>query len=112
MANNFYWAIALTGGGSGALDAIDGANLQDKEAAIVITPTKFSVHTLKATSGAAENSPDVIAPDTNAGLKRWHMVYMFGAIISNPASGEHKIKSIVQLAGGEWKVIYEGDAEL
>lgn len=111
MGKELYWANALTGGGEGALDAIDGDDLQDKEAAIVITPTKFSVHTLKATSGAAENSPNVIAPDINAGDKRWHMVYMADAIISNPASGEHQVRQIRRLSTGHVKYIYDHDAE-
>lgn len=111
MANNIIWAIALTGGGEGALDAKDGANLIDKDGAFVITGTNFYVYTLKATSGAAESSPDVIKPDTNAGDKRWHMVYMFDAIVSNPASGEHQIKNIKHLADGKWKEMYESAAE-
>ena len=30
-----YWATALTGGGTGALDAIDGDDLEDKYAGLV-----------------------------------------------------------------------------
>jgi len=72
MANNFYWAIALTGGGSGALDAIDGAGLVDKDGAWVnVAGDAAYIYILDADSGAAEDSPDVIAPDTNAGNKRW-----------------------------------------
>ncbi len=71
MANNFYAAIVLTGGGTGALDAIDGAALADLDAAIVQTDGTVYFYHLDATSGAAESSPDVITPDTNAGTKRW-----------------------------------------
>ncbi len=71
MANNFYAAIVLIGGGTGALDAIDGAALADSDAAIVQTDGTAYFYHLDATSGAAESSPDVITPDTNAGTKRW-----------------------------------------
>jgi len=71
MANNFYGALALTGGATGALDAIDGSGLSDKNGAFVITSTTFYPYYLDAGSGAAENSPTVISPDANAGTKRW-----------------------------------------
>ncbi len=72
MANNIYGAIELTGGGAGSLDKIDGVNLNDGDAAVVITQDGNSYfYTLDATSGLAESSPEIISPDTNAGDKRW-----------------------------------------
>lgn len=71
MANNFYGAILLSGGATGALDAIDGAGLADLDAAIVQTDGVVYFYSLDATSGAAESSPGIISPDTNAGTKRW-----------------------------------------
>jgi hypothetical protein len=73
MANNFFGAIGLTGGGAGALDAIDGAIIADGDAALVIDSTndKTYFYTLNSSSGAAESSPTVISPDSNAGTKRW-----------------------------------------
>jgi len=66
------WATSLTGGGDGALDSYDGASLLDEEMALANVPgDKFYTYVLNATSGAAESVPDVIAPDNNAGLKRW-----------------------------------------
>ncbi|HUV82945.1 MAG TPA: hypothetical protein VMW53_07725 [archaeon] len=66
------WATSLTGGGDGALDSYDGASLLDGEMALANVPgDKFYIYVLNATSGAAESVPDVIAPDSNAGLKRW-----------------------------------------
>lgn len=62
---------ALTGGGTGALDKIDGNLLTDGDAATVILDSGAYHYHLDATSGEAENSPYVIAPDTNAGTKRW-----------------------------------------
>lgn len=67
----FRPCIALTGGGDGALDAIDGADLIDGEAAFVVSNGLQYIYYLDADSGAAEDSPNVIAPDSNAGDKRW-----------------------------------------
>ena len=71
MANNFYAAIGLIGGGIGALDSIDGTDLADGDAATVQTDGTVYFYHLDATSGAAESSPDIIKPDVNAGTKRW-----------------------------------------
>ncbi len=79
MASNFYGAILLIGGATGALDAIDGAALVDGDAAIVQTDGTIYFYHLDATSGAAESSPDTISPDTNAGTKRWIKQTVSGA---------------------------------
>ena len=74
MGNNFYGAVGLTGGSSGYLDAIDGANLNDKDGCIVITDTYVYTYSLDADSTSAEDSPYIIAPDTNPDNKRWVLV--------------------------------------
>jgi len=74
MAKYFRGATSLTGGGEGALDAFDGLNLKDGEGAIAITQLKALLYYLNATSGEAESSPNIIAPDTHAGDKRWHSI--------------------------------------
>lgn len=67
-----HWCgIGLIGGGLGTVDKIDGAALQDKEGFLVITPTVFAPFSLDVNSGAGENSPQIIAPNTNPGAKRW-----------------------------------------
>lgn len=73
MAIKVYGAIALTGGGTGALDKINGQILSDGDYAIVTDAAnnKTYLYTLVADSGAAESSPDVISPASNAGTKRW-----------------------------------------
>lgn len=68
---NFYGAIALTGGGTGALDKLDGDILADGDAALVVTAAGFYIYFLDADSGLAENLPYEISPDSNAGTKRW-----------------------------------------
>lgn len=84
MATNIYPAISLTGGGSGALDSIDGASLNNGDIAIVITSSGYLYsYWLNSTSGASEDSPQTIAPDSNAGNKRWilnNMVFIGGII--------------------------------
>lgn len=70
-----YGATALTGGTSGCLDAINGATLVNGDKAIVNTTTSTYFYNLNSTSAASESSPDIIAPDTNAGDKRWLLLY-------------------------------------
>lgn len=76
MANKIYGFIALTGGGTGALDRaeIDGDDLVDKDIAIGVVTDTLYAYILDADSAAAESSPNVISPDTNAGDKRWILI--------------------------------------
>lgn len=69
VAGNKY--TALTGGGVGALDAVAGTGLADGDIAIVMTGTAIYFYQLDADSGLTESSPTVIAPDIDAGTKRW-----------------------------------------
>lgn len=66
-----YHCSLLTGGAATALDSFDGESLLDKDRAFTIVGDVLYVHELDDDSGAAENSPAIIAPDTNAGDKRW-----------------------------------------
>lgn len=69
--NYVYAATALTGGGSGALDAIDGGSLSDNDVAIVVYNNNVYVYQLDASSSESESSPEYIAPDTSPGTKMW-----------------------------------------
>ena len=72
MASKLVYArTALTGGSSIALDNIDGAVLADGDFALVMYGGNFYSYVLDDDSAAAESSPDVISPDSNAGDKRW-----------------------------------------
>jgi len=62
---------ALTGGGVGALDGWAGTDLVSGDMAIVMTGGNIYFFEMDASSGAAEASPNVIAPDVDAGAKRW-----------------------------------------
>ena len=67
-----YACTALTGGASGALDALPYNSLQDGELAFTVTDDYIYVHVFDASSSSSESSPDVIAPDdigSNTG--RW-----------------------------------------
>lgn len=79
MANKAYAAIALTGGGTGALDAIDGAGLVDGDLALVIDAVNnvVELYTLNSTVGGASSSPTLIPPALNAGDKRWELVKLY-----------------------------------
>lgn len=72
--SNFYGAISLIGGGTGALDAIDGAALADLDGAVVLADGIAYSYRLNASSGIAEASPRIISPDVNAGDKRWVLI--------------------------------------
>lgn len=90
MPNNFRWATSLTGGGAGALDAIDGAILADGDPTIVVTSAFIYHYRVNATSGAAESSPGVISPDNNAGDKRHilHSIYLNTPTITGDITGD------------------------
>lgn len=78
MAFNIYGAVALTGGGTGSLDSIDGNNLADKDVAVVaVQGGSAYFFVLDADSAATESSPAIISPDSNAGDKRWLLVYSY-----------------------------------
>ena len=71
MIKTIYHFELLTGGSALALDSVDGNSLMDKDRSFTIVGDALYVHQLDADSGLAENSPAIIAPDTNAGTKRW-----------------------------------------
>jgi len=84
MPNYRYWASTLTGGAEGSLDSIDGDDVNDGDTASVpVSDDKIYEYYLDADSALAENSPNVISPDSNAGDKRWILIppYVQGVMI-------------------------------
>lgn len=76
MANKAYGSkTTLIGGGATALDSIDGAGLVDGDIAFVAVSGILYVYRLNSTSGATDDGLNVIAPDANAGDKRWILQY-------------------------------------
>lgn len=78
MAITVYKKTALIGGGANALDGIDGNILNDGDFAFCFISGAAYIYQLDADSGLAESSPDVIAPDVNAGDKRWILQSIVG----------------------------------
>jgi len=77
MSNKIFFANSLIGGGAGSLDQIDGTALVDLDAAVAILEGKAYLYSLDADSALPESSPDIIAPDTNAGTKRWILTDLY-----------------------------------
>jgi len=76
-----YVMSALTGGAAGALDSIPVAALATGVFAITAkTDGAWYIHIYDSTSAAAESSPDVIAPDDNAGNGRWLLRQTFSSL--------------------------------
>lgn len=80
MSTLTIWgAKELTGGATGALDAINGASLTDGDGAIVFTTSGLRLYVLDEDSAETESSPAIIKPDTNAGDKRWLNIFTVSA---------------------------------
>jgi len=87
MSNLTLALSALTGGAAGALDAVDGSSLSGGDAAVVVLSGLSYHYHLDASSGATEDSPYVIAPDSNPGTKRWVLATPQGAVSHVVAQG-------------------------
>jgi hypothetical protein len=75
MTAKGYGFTALTGGGAGALDAIDGSILVAGDFAFGgSASSKLGATFVVAASGSAADGITVILPLVNAGSKRWHLV--------------------------------------
>lgn len=85
-----YEFVELTGGNEGALDEIHGDCLNTGDTAGGIISGIRHEYRLNATSGAAESSPDVIAPDTAPGTKRWILLYK----VSGTNTGDNAVNSL------------------
>ena len=97
MAYTAYFATALTGGASGALDAIDGTALINNDIAMAVLGGITRIYRLDDNSAMTEASPYIITPDTNAGNKRWILQPMWGEnhisglVLSNGTNADHDI---------------------
>jgi len=88
MSKLLYYRTGLTGGAATDLDGKDGDTLNDGDFAFVMDGTTIYHYLLDADSAAAESSPDVISPDTNAGDKRWILQTVYNTIAGiSPPSG-------------------------
>jgi len=72
MANVVYAFTSISGGTDASyLDYHDGNDLTHGDLAFGAVSGFFLAYYLSSDSGAPESAPDVIAPDTNPGDKRW-----------------------------------------
>lgn len=82
---NIYGFKELTGGAIGSLDSVDGSGLADNDLALGISAGIFYTYILDEDSALSESSPNIIAPDTNAGDKRWILQSLYGAALYSGA---------------------------
>ncbi len=80
MANR-YWGSTLTGGGVGALDAIDPTDTDGSATTLtagdiceITEDDMLSTYIVRNSGGAVEASPDVIIPDSNPGTFWWELI--------------------------------------
>ena len=100
--NKVYGFTELSGGGTNAMDLVDGDLLADGDVAIVSVGGVIYHYYLNASSSESENSPFVISPDTNPGTKRW--------LLSKMATEFHH--EVVDFAGGSADVTISGTSGL
>lgn len=91
-----FFKTVLIGGAAEALDNIDGVDrgdgnaLQDGDFAIVCESGKYYLFILDADLGGAEDAPNIIIPDTNAGDMRWQNLLnphiLYGTSATPPAA--------------------------
>lgn len=93
-----YGSRALNGGGIGALDRINGDLLNDQDKALVATETAAYLYNLDENSGAAEDVPKIITPDSEdagGGNKRWELI---GKITDQREGRETMITGVTTLS--------------
>lgn len=80
---NLYWASAINGGGTGAMDGIDPTDtdgsataLAAGDACIVVDESTgvTAMYEAKSTASMTEKYPDVIIPDTNPSNWWWKCI--------------------------------------
>lgn len=115
MANTVYMSkTGLIGGEATKLDSIDGAGLVDGDAAFVNVSNVQYIYRLDADSAAVEASPNIIAPDTNAGDKRWILQApqgalnpLFYAYLTNTATDVTGDGTFYEMVGAIWTEVYD-----
>lgn len=78
MGVKLYKSVGTTGGTAGKVDGIDGALLNQGDFDFVFDQTNqyWIPYELDADIGGAESDPLLIAPDINAGGKRWRIGFV------------------------------------
>ena len=74
QAAQFFPAVCLTGGTTGCIDKIDGATVNTGDVVFYVSSSgEYRTYVL-ISDNATDDGDLVIAPDANAGTKRWHLV--------------------------------------
>jgi len=89
---------AINGEGTGALDAIDGADLADLDIALVITSTGAYFYVLDADSGLTEDGESVVEPSGTAGDKRWILQPLYADSINTTAQDDGYVDFVPETA--------------
>lgn len=78
MAVKLYKSVGTTGGTTGKVDGIDGDLLNQGDFDFLFDQTDryWIPYELDADIGGSENDPLLIAPDANAGNKRWRLGFI------------------------------------
>ena len=91
MAFKIDGFVALTGGGTGALDKISVADKQTNDAALGVVSSVFYVYRYNSASSATEDSPNIIAPDSGTGC--WELVFMVDTDTAMTADADNRTPS-------------------
>lgn len=91
MAFKIDGFVALTGGGTGALDKISVADKQTNDSALGVVSSVFYVYRYNSASSAAEDPPNVIAPDSGTG--RWELVFTVDVDTALAANADNRTAS-------------------
>lgn len=94
---NIYGARELTGGGFGALDAIDTTGLEDQSFAYCLTDETLFLYVFDADSALDEASPDRIKPDSGPGC--WLRVELTPAVLDGDTVEVYQGTAIRATAG-------------
>ena len=98
-ATNKFWAASCLVGGGNCLDGIDGDLLTAGDAGAVVfdagstTPQMYMYRVYE--SSGVDDSLNIIAPDTNAGTKRWHLVHLYGRSMNSTGTTDNNYIAVV-----------------
>jgi len=108
---------ALTGGGTGALDAISISALTDGDISFVVSGNYFYIYEFNASATDAESSPQYIRPDDYSSQGVWYLTTMSGVTFTSVTVGGFPSNEIIQSDGsgnleGSGKTLSGADATI
>ena len=95
-ASKIWYRQALTGNTATSLDGIRGDNASDADLGMIANGTNIYFYKYDADSGAVENSPNVITPDTAGGSAAWLLQSVYSVVSgTQPPTGVDMTGGIV-----------------